>query len=434
MKNIYGQIIALTKNIHLIKPLKEDCGAQKFIAGKQEFPNLFSGIAVSWWYTKKTHSLVENISMMITKNVPEFSDCDHESIQKIIQATFKEICIDSKLFDSTHVLCTKKDTLFDCRVKIETNEYARCIFDRVQSNIRNSISDWCVTYVAPRITGESFSIKSERINIIHKQDQKSWDELAKSGYLVNTFQQQTGTFFDGGPSPFKSIEYDYLFVSFSHGTDNGSKFSSSLKLKKLFSVIYAASNIENNRKRHKVVAKPNTYSIQFPHKSSGVRSISISTIGELLPYYADDNVLNKNIIKKIQQWYEAECKLEPDQKNRISKCAYFINRGMNSNDIDSYIHFFVALDALYGRKGSVKQSIINGVSSLPQSNNWISKVSWLFDLRNELVHGGSRYIKEWPKYAKYYNHFLTEPDKDVEQLAMLALIGSPAIMNKLKGD
>ena len=62
------------------------------------------------------------------------------------------------------------------------------------------------------------------------------------------------------------------------------------------------------------------------------------------------------------------------------------------------------------------------------------KIAWLFDLRNELVHGGSRYVKEWPKYQRYYRHFDTTPSRDIEKLAFAALLRAPAGLAKSGSD
>lgn len=134
-------------------------------------------------------------------------------------------------------------------------------------------------------------------------------------------------------------------------------------------------------------------------------------------------------IENIKKWYINELQLDPDSKSRVTKCAHFINKGMNSCDIEAYIHYFVALDALYGKIGSVERSIQDGVEKLPQEDVWSEKIPWLFDLRNELVHGGSRYIKEWGKYMKYYYHFSSEPSIDIEKLAFLALSQAPQQLN-----
>jgi hypothetical protein len=41
------------------------------------------------------------------------------------------------------------------------------------------------------------------------------------------------------------------------------------------------------------------------------------------------------------------------------------------------------------------------------------------------VHGGSRHIKEWPKYQKYYKHFHSKPEVDMEKLAFFSLVNAP---------
>jgi len=275
--------------------------------------------------------------------------------------------------------------------------------------------------------GISFSIGSEGIDIINKSDKSPWAALLDQGYLLNELKQEDGSFLDGRPSVFTQLSYDYYLIARSYGTSQGSKFISSLKLRKLLSVIYA---ITDSNQRSKVAAKPHSYSLQIPNKSSSIRSISMSEIGELLPYYMADNVLGEDEVDEVAMWYETEQGLPNEQRNRISKCAHFINKGMNSDDIDSYIHYFVALDALYGRRGAVEDSIKSGVYLLPQSGSWKDKISWLFDLRNELVHGGSRYIKEWSKYMRYYRHFSSDPSRDIEQLAFLALRSAPGIFNE----
>lgn len=53
------------------------------------------------------------------------------------------------------------------------------------------------------------------------------------------------------------------------------------------------------------------------------------------------------------------------------------------------MNYFIALDALLGRRGAVESSILSGLERLQLGPVQVEKSSWLFDLRNELVHGGS---------------------------------------------
>ncbi|MBB3063292.1 HEPN domain-containing protein [Microbulbifer rhizosphaerae] len=431
MKKLLDQVIALTKNIHLRNPGDGNYGMEQFFAGKRDSFMLGGGFGISWWYTKTTFKLVENISFIITNELEEFAECDHKTIQDIVRSTLHEICMDEKVFRGDDVFFSRKSSLFECRKDGDITEYAQYILNFFLSNIRSAISDWCVIYTVPRLVGESFSVDSEEINVVNKRDQHTWKSLEEQGYLLRELNQESGSFSDGRTTAFTNQTYDYYLIARVYGTQQGSKFTSSLKLRKLLSVIYS---ITSGSSRTKVAAKPYSVSLQIPNKSSGISTIAMSEIGELLPYYANDNVLGEREVKEILNWYTLEAGLPAEQKNRISKCAHFINKGMNTDDIDSYIHYFVALDALFGRRGAVEDSIKCGVSLLPQAGHWEEKISWLFDLRNELVHGGSRFIQEWSKYMKYYRHFSTEPSNDMEQLAFLALRSSPSIFKNESND
>lgn len=424
MEKLIGQIIALTKTIFLKSPDGSRNGMEQFGVGKKD-PFVFTGgIAISWWYKPITYKIVENLSFIINSEIPEFSSCDYKSIQNTIRQTLHEICIDRLIFNGDDVCFARKNTLFDCRIENDTNKFGRYILDAILLNVRLSISACCVIYSAPRITGGSFTIDSERIHVIHKSDSAAWRNLATLGYDTTGWCPTTGKFSDGSPSAFSNLIYDLLIVVESKGTTEGNRFSASLKIRKFLSIIN--STLEY-RFRHKVIAKPHSKCLLIPHKSTPNRALTQTAIGELFPYYAKEITISNEDIPHIKNWYTTTALLTEEQKNRVEKCSHFINRGMNSNDIDSYIHYFVALDALYGKAGSVSRSIVEGVSSLPRAEDWNEKISWLFELRNELVHGGSRYIEEWPKHMKYYRHFSSEPARDIEALALHALASSPMI-------
>ena len=381
-----------------------------------------SGIVVCWWYREKTYKIVENISFIITKEVDEFSGCDHGTIQGVVNDTLKQICVDDSIFNPDDVCFKRKETLFECKAEIDTRKFGCCIVEAIFKNVRLSITSCCVLYSAPRITGKSFSIETEKIHVLHKNDNEAWSKLNTLGYCFDDWSPISGKFIDGIASALIGENYHYIFIAELVGTTEGNKLSASLKFRKLFSVICALIEREY---RFKVMAKPNSFCIQVPHKSTARSSFIQSEIGELLPYYGSELIISKKDVLNIQDWYQLGEYLSIEQKSRIEKCAHFINKGMNDSDIDSYIHYFVALDALFGNMGSVYKSIEEGVKGLPGSSLWSAKLSWLYDLRNELVHGGSRYIREWPKYMRYYKHFSSEPEKDIESLALYALALAP---------
>jgi len=424
MNKIIGQIIALTKNIFLSSPDGTQKGMEQFIAGKHDTFTFVGGIGLSWWYTEFTFKILENLSFLINSEVDKFSACDHETIQSVIRNTLHEICFDENIFDGDLVFFNKKKTLFECKSENNAKIYGNYILNFILKNIEKSVISCCVVYAAPRITGKSFVIESEKIHIIHKNDYAKWIELSSLGYYTKEWIPDSGNFIDGGVTGFSRKEYDYIFTTEMQGTVEGNKFSASLKFRKLFSVI---SSLIEYRFRSKVMARPYSICMQIPHNQNQKKSFTQNEIGELFPYYASEITIRDEDISKIKRWYESEQTLTPEQRNRIEKCAHFINKGMNSSDIESYIHYFVALDALYGKVGNVFKTIEDGVNGLPNSGPWNKKISWLYELRNELVHGGSRYIEEWTKYMRYYRHFSSEPARDIEKLAFHALGSAPSV-------
>ncbi|WP_206362813.1 hypothetical protein, partial [Pseudomonas viridiflava] len=94
--------------------------------------------------------------------------------------------------------------------------------------------------------------------------------------------------------------------------------------------------------------------IHFPHKTAPDRSITLSDCGALSPFYISDIIVSDDTTKKIAKWYESLNSCPNEYKQRIKKAANFLNRAMNSDDIESYVNYFISLDALFGKRGSVE--------------------------------------------------------------------------------
>jgi hypothetical protein len=176
------------------------------------------------------------------------------------------------------------------------------------------------------------------------------------------------------------------------------------------------------------MARPFEFCMQFPHQSSADTVVARSDCAPLIPYFSSEVPIGADEVTIAKDWYNRLSECSPATKSRIEKGAHFLNRGINSDDVEAYINYFVTLDALFGQRGSVEASILKGVNTLGIDASYLEKTSWLFDLRNEIVHGGSRYIAEWPKYNKYTQHFRTKPLSDVGLLAQLAVLRAPHVL------
>ncbi len=427
-RNIKAKVIALTKSISLVQPTQEEGYVCQFMTGGK-YPFQFGSLGKTWWYTKSSFKAVENIASMLVESDPVFSDCDLDSVEEVIKLTLQEVCVDKRLFNQDILFFRQRKTLFDCRNdNLQMEEFVKIIVDSILFSLKSRLSSWLTLYVAPRISGNSFFIEQEGLHIINKNDICTWDNIVRKGYHTNSWSPITAEFTSSEKSFFSGLEYDYVFLAEQYGTQKGTISSSALKFRKLFSILFSLISQKTPYRLNKVIAQPYSRCIQFPEKTRNLGYV-MTGIGDLVPYYSKDNILRTEDIEKIQNWFKLCSNLERESHDRINVCAHFINLAMNSNNIQSYINYFISLDALFGTRGSVETSILNGVKSLNLQNKWNEKMPWLFELRCDLVHGGSRYVKEWSKYYKYYSHFDSEPDLDIEKIAFLALYQSPNVFN-----
>ena len=138
MNNIYSKIIALTKSIYLIDPKSGPAYEEQFFAGMHNPFVFLGGIGISWWYTKVSFKLVEDIAFMIIKDIAEFSGCDHKSVQNIIRKTLHEICVDKRIFNGDEIYFARKEILFSCKLNIDTKQFASIITQEILANIRKN--------------------------------------------------------------------------------------------------------------------------------------------------------------------------------------------------------------------------------------------------------------------------------------------------------
>lgn len=225
---------------------------------------------------------------------------------------------------------------------------------------------------------------------------------------------------------------DYNVMLYALSTDTRFKANEvlALKARKLISLIFAV--IYNNRIRVlRSIGTPHQYGVYFAKEHSS--SLIWDKQNELLPKYSFgmsiQYELTNDDIYKIHSWYKI-CHKIPDTnayqlKNRINVCGHFINLAMNSEGVSEYINYFTALDALFGVQGNTGNSIIAGVSSMLLEEQIESRIKKLYQLRNDLIHGGIRFIQEWDGYRKYCDDFGIAPENDIKMIAFRCFLESP---------
>lgn len=427
MSPLLSQIIRLTKSLRLHPDSSSRRPSAQFMAGKRS-PFMFAGgFALSWWYSDDTFHALDAVVALIIEQSPSFRDCDPESVSEAVTQTLHEICIEPALFDVEAVVLARRETLFECHSG-SVPHFATAILSEVERRLQAHIGRRCTIHALPRFQVASFNLDEESLHVVAKEDRGAWQRFVDKGYLFDGWtpeQPFLGATEDGRYAP--PGDFSCLLVAEENGTQKGARFNSILRFRKVAAILFAIASQQAGRAYYKAMARPSVFCIQFPHGTNPDRDITRSDCDPIAPYYASDIPIGEEGIAAARDWYGRCSRCSPENRSRIEKGAHFLNRGMNSDDIEGYINYFVTLDALFGERGSVESTILAGVAALAIDQTYNEKASWLFDLRNELVHGGSRYIREWPKYARYTQHFRSKPMDDVRSLAQLAVLRAPYV-------
>jgi hypothetical protein len=425
---LLSQIVGLTRHI-LLRP---DAGLKlpsaQFIAGQQTPGFLSGGLGLEWWYAEGTFHAIETVARLAIESAPEFKDCDIGSACSVVTTTLQEKCVDSSLFDVHEMAFGQHRTLFEC-LATDVPHFAAAIAGAIANNIRARMGKRCTIYAVPRLQSPSFQLAGEPVRLIAKEDDTAWQSLVSDGYSFDGWtpsRPTTNVAAHAALAP--PSNFSCVLVAEHTGTLDGTRFASLLSLRRFLAVMVAAASVRQDRTYSKAMAQPFDFCIQFPHVSCPDSGYVRTWCDPLLPYFASDIAVDPNTLAMIDGWYAAWSTCSQPARSRIEKGAHFLNRGMNADDVEAFIGNFVALDALFGVRGDVEKSILAGVRSLNIDPSYTDKVSWLFELRNELVHGGSRLISEWPKYLRYTEHFRTSPKADVVKLAQLAVLRAPEVL------
>lgn len=392
-KKIRSQLIPLMKEIKLLEPTDNKGLKSQFFAGKEPHFAGLGGIRFYWWHTKKTFDLAKTIARFAISKYINLKNGEVSEFASIIIGIFPKICLNSRLFNIDDLFNRRKENLFETRAIQNIDEFVSCLWEILYEELRISITMWCFIIPVPKVQSQSFKLCHDGLSVVKKSDTNEWLELANEYPSLKLLDTKTGIF-DGKPSPFSNLNYDMYLVCHCEGTSEGARFNASLKLKRFLSVMFAALQASHEKGfLIKSGASPYKVCMQFAHRNSESSvGIICAELGAILPYYISNYILDQDIIFSIKTWYERYSQSDDKIRNKAKKAAHFINHGMNSNGIESFLNYFISLDALFGERGDVERLILKGVKTSTSSDDWEQIAEWLFDLRSELVHGGSRNV------------------------------------------
>lgn len=278
------------------------------------------------------------------------------------------------------------------------------------------------------VIGADFFIEGQGLSVISCDETTEWGKMEDEGYLFDGWRPDKPTFrgrSDGMFAPPPNL--GCLLVSREKGTLAGTRFGAILKFRTLLAVLFSIAARRKGRAFHRAAASPFKFFIQVDHVSHPDPKWTRNDCEPLIPFYIMDIAFDSTASKEARTWFETLERCDISHRERITKGAHFLNLAMNANGLEEFINYFIVLDAIFGHRGAVEASIHAGISSLADASRFTDKVSWLFDLRSDLVHGGARYIEEWPKFGRYKKHFRSHPLDDVKQLSEMSVLSAPGL-------
>ena len=147
-KKIYGQLVALTKEVKLREPKDGSGRMAQFIAGKNDLYNFSGGIGITWWHTVKAFEICRNIASMAISKHQELQDGDIEELSNIVQNTLRQNCLNNSLFNGDDILLSRKENLFESRSIDNVENFSKKLWEHIFENFKkiNNVLVYCLSY------------------------------------------------------------------------------------------------------------------------------------------------------------------------------------------------------------------------------------------------------------------------------------------------
>ncbi len=416
---ILGKLILLTKEIKIRDTGGKFASKKQFLTGKS-FLNPIGSIGLEWYYTYKSREVLEDIAQMAISDSDKLKNGDVDFFVNKMQDIIEQTVFSCKLYDEDKIFLRSVDSLFEAKANIDGKEFAERLWSIISNILERSIDNWITTYPLTNISTKSFAVGYDGISVLGNNDYKEWEKYKNKFTAVNKYSP----FLSPNNSQINIIQnpaYPCL-VCEADGTQNGATFRSGYLMRKFIAVFSSFIAIDKPYLLMTNAVRPESRIYLFPEHPEKVGSIYVSNeAGTILPSFINNISITDDIIENIKKWYSESVKAEPDKLHRATKGAHFIQYAMMSSEVERFIYYFIALDAFFGIRNKVEKSIKNGVEKVFNDNKWAMRAEFLFNLRNELMHGASSHIGEWSSLYHYKRTFKSTPLRDVEIAALTSL-------------
>lgn len=411
---IRGRILALLREYKL-REVPDGLSRQFFT--KSRMPPL-RGMGMTWWLTPKGVDLLADIARMTVAALPHL-ELDVDATAEVIEKVLKDHGDDSRAFSVFSF--TRADSLFEARSQSEA-ELAVTVWHWIEAELRRSVTEWLVLVPLSRVKCSTTALGFDGLTLLDANDVEAWSVVAQDFDHAAKFDITRGVD-AGGHRLWRSAPPQTWALCRVVGTADVAQEVARERFQTLIALLFAHELPACPVLALRSAGAPDTLATQFASKSADMEfTRTTSSIGVLKPPAVADLVVAADMLDRLGAWYSDRDAAVLEIRQRAVAGSHFVQYGYVAAGLERFIHFFVALDAFFGVRGKVERSIIAAVQRLfPNEAGWEERAARLFDLRSELLHGGSSRIKSWSGYEDYRRHFRADPERDVMTLATSGL-------------
>jgi len=356
---------------------------------------------------------------MIVIELPELG-LDQKTAADTIENVLQANATNRDLFASDSFM--RYATLFESRSESEA-EFADRLWNVIEGRLHDLVTEWVIVVPIPRVHLPSFAIETEGLFAFPPGDDAAWATITGHYSNARRWNSVTGHADPRDVPIMKPIVTSAWLACKVQGTKEGANLVAQSRMRTLIALVFASAFERDVHILQKSAAAVPTWATHFPSDGSktGVGYVQME-IGEILPPLLRDLEVTAIDVTRMSDWYENVNVSPIEIGKRARTAAHFVHYAIVADELEQFLHFFIALDAMFGVRGNVENMIIAGVNRVFNGDNtWHQKARKLFDLRSELLHGGASSIQAWSGYDAYDRHFKSNPVADVAEMAFRAL-------------
>lgn len=337
---LHGKILALLKEYHW-REVPDSFDHQFFTGGDRWRP--FSGIGLTWWRTRRAFDVRAELANMLVSARPELG-LDAESVDKLIEDVLTQNATNRELFKPDSFMAG--GTLFNSR-KSTPAELAATLLPLIWEAAAESVHQWLVIVPSPRIHSASFDIGFDGLSVLAAGDDAAWQQISADFASGRRWNSRTGHGDPRDASIMAPLRADTWLICRVNGTSSGARVRGRERMRTWLALMFCALHLQRVDVLTRSAATNSPWGLIFPETSSHSGYIH-TEIGNLIPAGADDISLNPEIIATARQWYRSRSGMSAEASKRATVASQFVHFALIAGGLEQFIHFFIALDAMFG--------------------------------------------------------------------------------------